>query len=185
MNIAAVVLVALGLSMDTFAVCVTSGVAARELKLPHALRSGVIFGTTQALMLFLGWLAGIGFRNLISTFDHWIAFIILTVIGIKMVYESGQIGRIEKKIDTTSVFALLFLSVATSIDALAVGFSFTVINVSVAGPVAIIGLVTFLVSAGGMYIGSKVGHFFEKKAEAIGGLILIAIGIKILLEHLR
>lgn len=176
--------IALSLSMDTFAVSITSGIAARQLKLPHALRAGIIFGTTQALMLLFGWLAGIGFKNFISTFDHWLAFVILTAIGVKMIYESVKIGQIEKEIDATSLFPLLLLSIATSIDALAVGFTFTMINVAMLTPVAVVGLVTFLVSIAGIYIGNRFGHFFEKKVEAIGGIILIAIGVKILFGHL-
>lgn len=184
MNMPAVFFIALSLSMDTFAVSITSGVAARQLKLQHALKAGVIFGFAQALMLLIGWLAGIGFKNFISVFDHWAAFIILTAIGVKMIYESVKIGEIEKKIDTTSLFALLVLSIATSIDALAVGFTFTMINVAMLTPVVVVGLVTFLISIAGIYIGNRFGHFFEKKVEAIGGLILIAIGVKILFGHL-
>ncbi len=185
MNLITVIFIALGLSMDTFAVSVTSGVTARQFKLAHALRIGFVFGISQALMLLCGWIGGIGFKNFISAVDHWVAFVILTLIGSKMIYESVRIETLEKEANLNSPFSLLVLSIATSIDALAVGFTFSMLNVSMATPVIVIGLVTFLVSIIGVYIGDKVGHFFEKKVEIAGGIILIAIGIKILLEHLH
>lgn len=185
MDLVTTIFIALGLSMDTFAVSIAGGLALKQSKIQNALKLATSFAGFQALMLVVGWLAGAGVRTFISAFDHWIAFAILTVVGCKMIYEALKLEKIEKEIDPASFYYLFVLSLATSMDALAVGFSFTFLNISIATPVIIIGLITFLVSLSGVYIGDKFGHFFEKKVEIVGGLILIAIGIKILVEHLR
>ncbi len=180
-----IVLIAVGLSMDAFAVAVSSGVAAKQLRLFHALRMAFFFGGFQAVMPLIGWLAGIGLKKYITELDHWFAFGILTFIGLKMIYEAFQMKeKNDAKSDPFGSLTLLMLAVATSIDALAVGTTFALLNVVIAVPVIIIGCVTFVFSLAGVYIGNGFGHFFENKIEVVGGLVLIGIGVKILLEHI-
>jgi putative Mn2+ efflux pump MntP len=144
---------------------------------------GFSFGFFQAFMPVLGWLAGLAFMDLIASFDHWVAFGLLAFIGGKMIYEARNESDEEKDVKLT-VSVVLILSVATSIDALAVGLSFSLLQVSIIAPVIAIGVVAFLLSFAGFNFGSKLGKFFERKVQVIGGIVLIAIGIKILLEHL-
>lgn len=179
--------IAFGLSMDAFAVAVASGAAMRKLHVPDAVKMGLFFGGFQALMPALGWQAGIRLKDFVSGFDHWVAFGLLVFIGGKMIYESLGMKEKEDRAGKSSPFdtgTLTLLSIATSIDALAVGFTFSMLAVSIAAPALIIGLVTFCVSVSGVALGSKTGHLFENRIEAFGGLILIAIGLKILFEHL-
>lgn len=183
MDTITILLIAFGLSMDAFAVSITSGLTISRLKIKHALRIALFFGLFQAFMPIVGWLAGIGLRGLIYGFDHWIAFGLLAVIGVKMILESRKM-REDRTIDPLNIYVLLILSIATSIDALAVGLSLSVLNVSIATPAIVIGLTTFLFSFAGVFIGKKIGHLFESWIEVAGGIILIAIGIKILAEHL-
>jgi putative Mn2+ efflux pump MntP len=183
-DILTLLLIAFGLSMDAFAVSITSGITIKDQRLNHALRIGLFFGSFQALMPLIGWLAGLSLRDLISGVDHWVAFGLLSLIGGKMVYEATKIGSKDKEANPLSLFVLLILSVATSIDALAVGLSFAFLKISVATPVIVIGLVTFVLSFFGVLVGNRLGHFFEKKMEIIGGLVLIGIGVRILIEHL-
>ncbi len=184
MSIFTIFFIAVGLSMDAFAVSVTSGFAISRLKIRHALRIALFFGGFQAAMPVVGWLAGSGLKNLITGIDHWIAFGLLLAIGVKMIYESAKLKEDKKPVDCMRLGTLLALSVATSIDALAVGLSLSFIAVPIITPSIIIGIVTFFISFAGVYIGKKVGHFFESKLEIAGGIILIAIGIKILVGHL-
>ncbi len=176
--------IAFGLAMDAFAVSITSGLTIKSLKINNALRIAIFFGLFQAIMPLIGWLAGLSFRDFISGVDHWIAFGLLSIIGCKMIYESSKMELSNKRINPLNVYVLLMLSFATSIDALAVGLSLSFLNVSIALPAIIIGIVTFLLSIFGVYLGNRFGHYFERKIEIIGGLILIGIGIKILIEHL-
>lgn len=184
MNIPTICLIGLSLSMDCFAVSVASGFAVKQLKIRHAVRIAFFFGFFQAMMPVIGWLAGMGFRSYIESFDHWIAFGLLTAIGAKMICESRKLEREEKAVDPLKIYILLVLSVATSIDALAVGLSLSFLRVSIAAPAIIFGAITFAVSLAGIYVGEKFGHFFERYVEMAGGVILIAIGIKILAQHL-
>ena len=184
MDIVSIVLIAFGVAMDAFAVSIASGFKAKTLKLADALKIGVFFGGFQALMSLIGWAAGLHFRNIITGVDHWIAFGLLSAIGVKMIYESTKLKSYEQKISPFNISVLLILSVATSIDALAVGLSLSFLNVSIALPAVIIGAITFILSFFGVSIGNRVGHFFERKIEMVGGIILIGIGIKILIEHL-
>ena len=182
-----ILLIALGLSMDAFAVAVASGAAMKKLHVPNAVKMGLFFGGFQALMPALGWLAGLRLKNYISGFDHWLAFGLLGFIGGKMIYESFKMEEEQTSDSKSSPFdtgTLTLLSIATSIDALAVGLTFSMLTVSIAGPAIIIGLVTFGLSVLGVALGSKAGHFFENRMEAFGGFILIAIGLRILFEHL-
>lgn len=176
--------IALGLAMDAFAVSVASGLAMKNVRARHALRISLSFGLFQAFMPVAGWLAGLALRDYITRIDHWLAFGILGFIGSKMIYESAVIEKTEKRTDVLDTRVLLGLSIATSIDALAVGVTFAFLNIIIVTPVIIIGVVTFLMSYGGVCIGKTFGGFSGKKIEVLGGLILIAIGLKILLEHL-
>ena len=184
MDILSIILIAVGLAMDAFAVSITSGITIKRLHMNHALKIALFFGLFQAVMPIIGWLAGLNLRDYISAVDHWIAFGLLSFIGCKMVYESITVQSSEKEINPLNVYVLLVLSVATSIDALAVGVSFAFLKVSIVTPVIIIGTVTFFLSYLGVYIGDRIGHFFENKIEIAGGLLLIGIGIKILVEGL-
>jgi putative Mn2+ efflux pump MntP len=184
MDILTMVLIAIGLAMDSLAVSITSGLAMKELKISKALKIAIFFGLFQALMPVVGWLAGLSLTDLISGIDHWIAFALLSLIGCKMIYESIRLESREKVIDPMNVYLLLMLSIATSIDALAVGMTFAFLEVSIVTPIIIIGVVTFLLSLLGVFVGNRVGHLFEKKIGIAGGLILIGIGIRILIEHL-
>ncbi|MCK4271119.1 manganese efflux pump [bacterium] len=184
MNIVTIVFVAFGLAMDAFAVSIASGVAIKNLRINHAFRIALFFGLFQAVMPVIGWLAGIGLKDFICGVDHWIAFGLLSMIGCKMIYESTKLETERKKINPLNVSVLLMLSIATSIDALAVGVSFAFIQMAIITPIIVIGIVTFLLSYLGTFVGNKFGHFFERKIELAGGLILIGMGTKILIEHL-
>jgi len=183
-----ILFIALGLSMDAFAVAIASGATMKRLHLPNALKMGLFFGGFQALMPVLGWGAGLSMRGFISGWDHWIAFGLLLGVGGKMLYEAVAMKEEEEcggpKTCPFDTGTLTVLAIATSIDALAVGLTFSLLALSIMGPVLVIGLVTFLMSVAGVKIGSAGGHFFEHKMEAAGGVVLIAIGLKILLGHL-
>jgi len=184
MSILNLLLISVGLGMDAFAVSVTSGVAIRRMHLRHALLIAGFFGTFQAFMPFIGWHLGGMAAGLIGEFDHWIAFGLLLLIGGKMILEAvGDSGGEEPR-DPLNLYVLFVLAIATSIDALAVGITFSFLNVPIYTPILIIGVVTFVMSVAGAYIGNRLGHAFNEKAlEVAGGLILIGIGTKILLEH--
>jgi putative Mn2+ efflux pump MntP len=175
---------ALGLAMDAFAVSIVSGATYKQLRIRHALRMALFFGGFQALMPLVGSLAGLTIRQYAAGYDQWVAFGLLSGVGGKMIYESFKISEAEKNLNPASVSVLLVLSIATSIDALAVGMSLAFLRVSLATAVIIIGSMTFVLSYLGVYLGKRLGHFFENKIEALGGLVLIALGVKILVEHL-
>ena len=184
MSILAIVGIGLALAMDAFAVAIAGGVVIKERKVHHAVRIALFFGGFQALMPLLGWLAGLGLKDVIASVDHWIAFGLLGLIGCKMIVESFRLQPTEKKTAVLRVPTLLVLSVATSIDALAVGITFSVLHEPIVTPILIIGAITFVVALAGVYIGDRFGHLFESKIEVAGGLVLIGIGVKILIEHL-
>jgi putative Mn2+ efflux pump MntP len=177
-------LIGLSLSLDAFAVSVANGLSVRRLRWTYALRIALFFGGFQALMPLLGWLAGRSIAVYVQGFDHWIAFGLLAVLGVKMIWESFKMKDAEKECDPLKNYALLILAVATSLDALAVGFTFALLGSTIAAPVVIIGLTTFVLCFAGVFIGDRIGHLFENKLEAIAGVILILIGIKILVQHL-
>jgi len=179
-----IIFVALGLAMDAFAVSITSGVIIKQLKLRNILKIAIFFGLFQTFMPVIGWFVGLSVRGFISAFDHWIAFGLLSLIGCKMIYESFKLKPEKSPRNPLNVYVLLLLSVATSIDALVIGVSFAFLRIFIVTPIIVIGTVTFLLSAFGVFIGNKFGHFFENKIEIIGGIFLIGIGLKILLEHL-
>lgn len=183
MSIWELFIIAVGLSMDAFAVSVCKGLSAGRVTMGHALTAGVWFGGFQALMPFLGWLLGVRFQGFISSVDHWIAFVLLCLIGGNMVRESRS--QEEEEVGASFGFAaMLPLAVATSIDALAVGVTFAFLRVEIGPAVSCIGVITFLLSAAGVYIGGAFGDRFQGKAELAGGVILVLMGSKILLEHL-
>jgi len=184
MHLFTIIVVAVGLALDAFVVSIVSGSAYKQLHVKHALRMALFFGGFQALMPLIGFMAGLSVKEYIEFCDHWIAFGLLCAVGIKMIYESFKIKSIEEKFDPSNIFVLLMLSVATSIDALAIGITLSLITSSIIAAVIIIGLITFVLSYLGVYIGKRFGHFFENKIEAVGGIILIGIGVKILFEHL-
>jgi putative Mn2+ efflux pump MntP len=156
--------------------------AYRNLRL-HAFLIAGFFGIFQALMPLIGWAAGLSFSSLIENFDHWVAFGLLASIGGKMVWESlRRKGKCEER-NCLHLPTLLLLSLATSIDALAVGLSFAMLEIGIVRPILIIGGITFVICFAGLFLGNRVGHFFENKLELAGGLILIGIGVKILVEH--
>lgn len=183
MDILELLLIAAGLSMDAFAVSVCKGLSVQRLKPRHYLLTGAWFGGFQALMPLIGWLLGVRFQGMIVSIDHWIAFILLGMIGFNMVRESRG-GEVEELDCSYSPRAMLPLAVATSIDALAVGVTFAFLQVdNIFLAVAFIGATTFVLSATGVKVGAAFGVRFKSKAELAGGLILMGMGVKILVEH--
>ena len=181
------VLVAIGLAMDAFSVAVTDGIILKKIKFNYALKIGLFFGVFQFGMLFLGNILGGTFAEYISEFDHWIAFFLLTIIGGKMIYDAikgDEEENINEQKNPLGFKTLVVLAIATSLDALAVGISFAAMNIDIVFSASVVGLVAFLCSFFGVYIGGKFGNLFGSKSEIVGGLVLIGIGIKILVEHL-
>ena len=175
--------IAVGLSMDAFAVSICKGLSTPRLRLRHSLICGGYFGLFQALMPLLGWLLGVRFQAMIASLDHWIAFILLGIIGVNMIRESRE--NEEESVDSSFAFrTMLPLAVATSIDALAVGVSMAFMSVHILASAAVIGVVAFALSVTGGLVGRRLGCLFQRRAELTGGLVLIAIGVKILIEHL-
>ncbi len=186
MAIIELILIAIGLAMDAFAVSVCKGLATKQLKIKHYLTAGLWFGGFQALMPTIGYFLGSAFSQYIEQFDHWVAFILLSIIGINMVREACGCDE-DNTDDSFSVKTMLLMAVATSIDALAVGITFAFMIDSImylAFAVASIGVITFALSMLGIRIGNIFGTRYKSKAELSGGIILILIGLKILLEGL-
>ena len=182
MDIISIILIAIGLSMDSFAVSVTNGLTIRDLNVKRILTISFSLAIFQALMPLIGWLAGIRIEEYVKEFDHWIAFSLLSFIGIKMIYEG-----LKNDSTNDSEFEILTLigqSFATSIDAFVVGISFALLNLSIVTPVLIIGLITFIVSLIGLQLGKYFGKRIGKSVEVFGGIVLLGIGLKILIEHL-
>lgn len=170
--------------MDALAVSISGSIALKEIRIRHALKIAAFFGLFQAIMPLTGWLAGLTFRKLIQDLDHWIAFGLLLFIGAKMIYESMKDDCESKTVNPLNTFVLLGLSVATSIDALAAGVGFALLRLNILIIVSIIGGITFILSFLGARLGRRLGCHFGARVERLGGLILIAIGIKILIHHL-
>lgn len=184
MDIFELLLIAVGLSMDAFAVSICKGLSVQRLKPRHYLLTGAWFGGFQALMPSIGFLLGSAFDQYINAFDHWIAFVLLAFIGGNMVKESLS-GDEECHDDSFSLRTMFLLAVATSIDALAVGVTFALLpDVHILSAVSLIGVTTFLLSAMGLKVGNVFGLRYKARAELVGGVILILMGLKILLEHL-
>lgn len=184
MDIITLLLIALGLAMDAFAVSISTGIILKKISFRQFFRLSFHFGLFQAFMPIIGWLAGLTVEKHIKTYDHWIAFILLAFIGGKMIYEAFREEEEEIKNDPTRGMSLVILSIATSIDAMAVGFSLAVLKVSIWLPSIIIGIITLCMSVLGMNIGKFVGVLFGKRVSIAGGIILLIIGIKILIGHL-
>jgi putative Mn2+ efflux pump MntP len=175
--------IAIGLAMDAFAVAVAAGIQVTKLDSGHVVRLAFSFGFAQFSMPVLGWLAGRGLSRWLAAVDHWVAFGLLAVIGGRMLWESFRSPGCEVR-DPTRGWRLLTLSIATSIDALAVGLSLALLDVSIWIPSAVIGVVAALLTALGALVGSRLGCWFGVWAERFGGLVLIGIGVKILVDHL-
>ena len=174
--------IAVGLSMDAFAVSVCKGLSVQKVKTKHYLTVAAYFGGFQALMPLLGYLLGVRFEAMVANVDHWIAFVLLGLIGANMVRES-RAGE-EKLDDSFTVSTMLLLAVATSIDALAIGVTFAFLSVNIVEAIILIGITTGIISGVGLKIGNVFGSRYKSKAEMAGGIVLILMGIKILVQHL-
>lgn len=175
-------IIAVGLSMDAFAVAVCKGLSLCRIKVKHAALAGAYFGGFQAIMPLIGYFLGQYFAKVIESVDHWVVFVLLALIGGNMIKEA--FGKEEELNDSFSFKTMLPLAVATSIDALAVGITFAVLKVNIFAAVCFIGVITCVLSGAGIYIGNIFGMKYKSKAEFLGGVVLIAMGLKILLEHL-
>lgn len=180
MGILDLFILAVGLSMDAFAVSVCKGLSLGKIKPKHMCIAGAWFGGFQALMPLIGYFLGSFFAEMIEKYDHWVAFVLLAIIGVNMIKES--FGKDEKVDSSMDVKSMLLLAIATSIDALAVGVTFAFLQVQIVPAVSFIGVITFIFSAVGVKIGSLFGTKYKSKAELFGGIVLVLIGIKILLE---
>lgn len=183
MDIITVLLIAIGLAMDAFAVSIAKGMAINRNRHRTALTLGIFFGGFQMLMPAIGWFVGATFEEVIAGVDHWIAFGLLAFIGLKMIYDSTKKDG-DNQEETLKLHSVLTLAVATSIDALMIGLSFAFLSSSIVEPILLIGLVTFLLSVTGFFFGCGLGKVFGNRMKLVGGLILIAIGLRILLDHL-
>ena len=183
-----ILLIGVGLSMDAFAVSICKGLGMTKFNKKQAVTIGLYFGGFQALMPLIGYMLGAQFEKYITSIDHWIAFILLGIIGGKMIVESvkpdkedDEVKEMDAPLDLKEMFVL---AVATSIDALAVGITFAFLDYPIVEAITIIGISTFFISIGGVYVGNFFGNKYEKKAEFAGGLILVLLGVRILLTHL-
>lgn len=172
------------LALDCFAVSIAEGALSVTIRIRHALRMAALFGLFQGVMPLIGSLAGLALRGYIAAFDHWIAFVLLAGIGVKIIYEARKIEQIGRRSGSESIVVVLTLAVATSIDALAVGVTLSLLHGPIVTAAVIIAIITFFVSLLGCWLGRRFGHILEKKAEIAAGLILIALGVKVLLSHL-
>ena len=179
MNLIIIFFIAAGLAMDACVISISKGMV-HKTTLKQALIIALMFGVFQGGMTIIGWLLGIPIKNIVSTFSPWIAFILISIIGIKMIYESFLDD------DTSNIFSLKeisILAIATSIDAFVVGISFAIINSAIINPAIIIGVITFILSFIGVYLGRRLGHLFGKEIEILGGIILLGIGLFILIGY--
>ncbi len=184
MNIIAILILGISLSFDTFAVSITCGINENNIKYSKALKIASIFAITQAVMPLIGWIIGYSIKNYITTVDHWIAFGLLSIIGIKMIIESLK-NNGKNCININDIRVIFTLAIATTIDALIVGITFPILKINIPTAIFVIGIVTFIVSIIGIVFGKNVGKNFGKKSEIIGGICLIILGLKILFEHLN
>ena len=184
MSFLTIFILAIGLGIDAFSVAIGIGAANQKKSWAPVLRLSLAFGLFQFFMPLIGWLAGSTVAEMIQTLDHWIAFGLLVLIGGKMIREAFEKETDGEEPDRTKGWPLLVLSIATSIDALAVGFSFSLLKTPILFPATIIGVVCFCMTAVGMIFGKGLARVFGKKVEIVGGIVLIGIGVKILIEHL-
>ena len=183
MDFFTLILIAIGLSFDTFAVSVSTGLVISHIKFLQAARVAFILMIFQSVMPFIGWLTGKQIQQVLSDYDHWVAFGLLAILGVKMIYESFKKRDGRSDFDPLKLSVVVWMAIATSMDALIVGVSFALINLNIYIAMMIIGFITFLVSMLGMLFGKNLGGRFGKRMEIVGGLILIGIGVKILLNH--
>lgn len=183
MGLVELIVLSIGLAMDAFAVAICKGLSMTKMKWKNAIIIAAYFGVFQALMPILGFLLGINFQNKITKIDHWIAFILLLGIGVNMITEALSNEK-EESNDSIKFKDMLILAIATSIDALAVGITFAFLKVNIILSSSLIGIITFIISMIGVKIGNVFGDRYKQKAELSGGIILILLGVKILLEHL-
>lgn len=176
---------AVSLSMDAFAIAMCKGISLKRFNLQYCLTIATFFGGFQAIMPIIGWLLSKGFSDYIRNYDHWLAFLLLFLLGGKMVYDSFRDDTIIPDKNVLSIRELFILAIATSIDALAVGITLTVLSVNIFTASAIIGVVAFVLSSVGVIIGGKVGVKYKSKATLFGGIVLLIMSLKILLEHLK
>ena len=184
MSLITIILLAIGLGVDAFSVAISIGATNDKKSWAPTLRLAAAFGIFQFIMPIIGWLAGLTVVEIIASFDHWIAFALLVLVGGKMIWEGFEKESDVGKADQTRGWPLLLLSIATSIDALAVGFSFSVLKNPILFPALIIGIICFVMTTVGMIFGKALAKIFGKKVEIFGGIVLIAIGVKILIDHL-
>lgn len=184
MSWVSLIAIAVALAMDAFAVAIVSGLTLNRLTGRHIFRLSFHFGLFQFLMPIIGWLTGVGIAKYMAAYDHWIAFALLSFIGGKMIFESFQADETKRTAsDPTTGWSLVLLSVATSIDALAVGLSLAMLGSSIIFQAIVIGIVAALFTIAGMLLGRRIGALWGKRVEVFGGIILCAIGIKIVIEH--
>ena len=183
MEIYEILLIGIGLAMDAFAVSICKGLSMKKMNWKNAVIIALYFGVFQALMPLIGYFLGMTFESIVTTFDHWVAFALLTLIGGGMIKESFD-DEDEKKNDRVDFKTMVVLAIATSIDALAVGITFAFFDVNIVLAVSIIGIITFIISVLGVKIGNRFGDKYQNKAQLMGGIILVLLGFKILLEHL-
>ena len=181
MNVLSIIFIGSGLSMDAFAVSVCKGLAMKKMDDKKALICGLYFGVFQTVMPLIGYLLGSGFKDSVRSIDHWIAFVLLGMIGINMIREAKSCDVVN---DSMDVKTMLTLAVATSIDALAIGVAFAFLKVNIISAVSVIGIITFVCSIAGVKLGNIFGEKLKTKAEIAGGIILILVGVKIIIEHL-
>ena len=183
MSLVTIFILAVGLGVDAFSVAIGIGATNDKKSWAPVLRLAAAFGIFQFVMPIIGWLAGLTVVEIIASFDHWIAFALMALVGGKMIWEGFEKESDVGKADQTRGWPLLLLSIATSIDALAVGFSFSILKNPILFPAVIIGIVCFVMTTVGMIFGKVLAKIFGKKVEIFGGLVLIAIGVKILIDH--
>jgi len=184
LDLLSILLIALGLSADCFAVALSGSISMKTVSPSQMLRTALVFGAFQTIMPILGWLAGRSIVDFIASYDHWIAFALLVLVGGRMIWETFRSEEGQKKIDISKGVLLLTLALATSIDALAVGLSFAFLRVNIVLACSTIGIIAFGITVVGFLLGKKAGPLLGKYAEAIGGVILIGIGLRILLSHI-
>ena len=184
MSLFEIVLIAVSLAMDSFAISITAGFILKEFTPKHCFRIAFYMGFFQALMPILGWLIGVGFKSYIVSFDHWVAFLLLLVLGGKMIYDDLKCEEEHCCFNPQRSLVVMGLALATTIDALVVGVNFAFLDMPISFPVYIIGLVSFILSFIGVSIGCKLGTKVNVKFTLIGGVILIVLGTNILYEHL-
>lgn len=185
MNLLTLILVGVGLSIDSLAASITTGACAKNVKIRHVFKIAAFMALFQGTMPLIGWFIGSSFKSIIEHYDHWVAFVLLLGIGGKLIYDGiKNSGQINTKTDTTNNFLLAGMALATSIDALILGIGFGLININIWLAMLIIGTTTFVFSSVGVVIGEKLGNKINKGIEIFGGLVLIGLGVKILMEHL-